>query len=71
MSKSRASIERAQEAESKKKRRVHGRYYVAEPRVMDGGEMPTMSEWIEEQAEKNNMNIAAKERGPNIIQGKK
>lgn len=49
-SKSRAAIERAQDAASKKKKPASGLYFVAEPRVMDGGDMPTKAEWLEEQA---------------------
>jgi hypothetical protein len=71
VSKSRAAIERAQEAESKKKKRIYGRYYVAEPRVIDGGEFPTMQEWLKEQEEKRGPVIDRRPSGPNIIQGKK
>jgi hypothetical protein len=72
-SKSRAAIERAQEAESKKKSKSHGKYYIAEPRVMDGGEMPTREEWLKEQEVKSG---AVRERrppsrDPQILQGKK
>lgn len=71
VSKSRAAIERAQEADSKKKNKTHGRYFVAEPRVMDGGEMPTRDEWLEEQ---NNKKGAVRERpmrdGGHVLQGK-
>ena len=69
ISKSRAAIERAQEADSKKKSKSHGRYFIAEPRVMDGGEMPTRDEWLEEQERKKG---TAKERfrEPQILQGK-
>jgi hypothetical protein len=73
VSKSRAAIERAQEAEGKKKNKAHGRYFIAEPRVMDGGEMPTRKEWLEEQEQKRGA-IAQKPfspREPHIIQGKK
>lgn len=52
ISKSRAAIERAQESASKKKTTVHGRYFIAEPVVTDGGAMPTRDEWLEEQARK-------------------
>ncbi len=72
VSKSRAAIERASEKESKKKSRTHGLYYIVEPRLMDGGEMPTRQEWLEEQEKKN----AEPERRrpskePHILQGKK
>lgn len=73
VSKSKAAIERAQEAESKKKSKSFGRYFTAEPRIMDGGEMPTREEWLEEQQRKN---AAPARRPPGrgdgpILQGKK
>jgi len=52
-SKSRAAIERAQDSASNKKS-VPGRYFIAEPKVIDGGDFPTMAEWLAEQAEKSN-----------------
>lgn len=72
VSKSRAAIERAQEAEGKKKNKTHGRYFIAEPRVMDGGEMPTRDEWLEEQEQKRGA-VAERARQPrerHILQGK-
>jgi hypothetical protein len=71
VSKSRAAIERAQEADNKKKKTTPGKYYVAEPRVMDGGEMPTRQEWMDEQARKQGFKIPDSDRRPNIVQGKK
>lgn len=53
VSKSRAAIERAQESASKNKKSVPGRYFVAEPKIIDGGDWPTRSEWLEEQALKS------------------
>ena len=72
VSKSRAAIERAQEADGKKKKKTPGRYFVAEPRVMDGGELPTRDEWLEEQ-EKKNAGIRERPapREPHVLQGKK
>lgn len=71
ISKSRASIERAQEADSKKKSKSYGRYFVAEPRLMDGDEMPTREEWLQEQENKKG---AVRERRaprePHILQGR-
>jgi hypothetical protein len=74
-SKSRAAIERAQESDSKKKSNAKGRYYVAEPRVMDGGEFPTRDEWLREEAAKTGQ---VKERprhnnsdGGQVLQGRK
>ena len=52
VSKSRAAIERAQEKANKSKTPVHGRYFIAEPRVIGGGDLPTKEEWIEEQSAK-------------------
>lgn len=69
VSKSRAAIERAQEADGKKKNKSHGRYFVAEPRVMDGGEMPTKEEWLDEQSAKRG-DAPAPPRERQILQGK-
>jgi len=71
VSKSRAAIERAQEADNKKKKSTPGKYYIAEPRVMDGGEMPTRAEWVEEQQRKQGFKIPDGDRRPNIVQGKR
>lgn len=76
ISKSRAAIERSQNSASGKKE-VPGRYYVAKPVVMDGGEFPTKDEWIKEQeskAPKDSMSTkfgSNNKRNKNIIQGKK
>lgn len=72
VSKSRAAIERAQEADGKKKSKSYGRYFVAEPRVMDGGEMPTRDEWLEEQERKKGVikERAREPREAHILQGK-
>ena len=56
ISKSRAAIERAQEKAGKAKTTVHGRYFIAEPKVQGGGDFPTREEWLEEQAKKRNVN---------------
>lgn len=66
-------MERAQEADGKKKSKAYGKYYVTEPRVMDGGDMPTRDEWLEEQEQKKGTvkerRVAPRE--PHILQGKK
>lgn len=50
-SKSRAAIERAQENAGKgNKKAVPGRYFIAQPVVIDGGDFPTRDEWLDEQA---------------------
>jgi hypothetical protein len=50
ISKSRAAIEQAQEdARSNNNKGIPGRYYVAEPVLVEGDEMPTRAEWLEEQ----------------------
>lgn len=71
-SKSRAAIERAQEADNKKKSKQFGKYYIAEPRVMDGGELPTRDEWLQE--EENKKGVVKRRpppsREPHILQGK-
>ena len=53
-SKSRAAIERAQESAGKKKTKSYGQYFIAEPVITDGGDMPTRSDWLKEQDRKNN-----------------
>ena len=71
-SKSRAATERAQEADGKKKSKSYGKYYIVEPRVMDGGDMPTREEWIAEQESKNGLSkVQRRNDGPTILQGKK
>ena len=52
VSKSRAAVERAQESAGKQKKNVPGRYFIAEPRLIYGEEMPTRAEWVEEQSKK-------------------
>lgn len=77
ISKSRAAVERAQEASTKgSKKAVPGRYFVTEPKVIDGGEFPTRDEWLEEQAAKNKQaapvtKFGAVAKGTNIVQGRK
>lgn len=51
-SKSRAAIERREEADQKSKNQLYGVYYYAVPRTMDGGPLPTLAEWLEEKAAK-------------------
>jgi hypothetical protein len=71
-SKSRAAIERAQETDSKKKSKSYGKYYIVEPKIMDGGEMPTREEWIGEQNKKNGaVRVDHRSDGPRIMQGRK
>lgn len=53
ISKSRAAIERAQEKASKAKTTVHGRYFIAKPVVVGGGDFPNRAEWLEEQSRKS------------------
>jgi hypothetical protein len=74
VSKSRAAIERAQESASKNNKPSPGRYFIAEPRVMDGGELPTRDEWLDEQAAKSAVKPVSKFASSNngqIIQGRK
>jgi hypothetical protein len=71
VSKSKASIERAQEANAKKKSKSYGIYFTVEPRLMDGEEMPTRDEWLEEQAAKQgNVQQRPIREEPHILQGK-
>ena len=71
VSKSRAAIERAEEKASKKKGNSYGRYFTAKPRVIDGGEMPTRDEWLQQEMAKQGKNIDNRPDGPRVIQGKK
>ena len=70
VSKSRAAIERAQDSAGKNKKPIPGRYFLAEPRVMDGGDLPTREEWLAEQAKKNGFNVSPPSEA-NIVQGRK
>jgi len=76
ISKSRAAVERAQDASNKNnKKSVPGRYFVAEPKVIDGGELPTRKEWMEEQEKKADSPVVTKFGSApingNILQGRK
>jgi hypothetical protein len=74
VSTSRAAIERAQQSGSKNKKPTPGRYFIAEPRVMDGGEMPTRDEWLAEEANKNNIKPVSnfsEEANVQVLQGRK
>jgi len=72
VSKSRAAVERASEADSKKKTKSHGLYFIAEPRTMDEGDMPTRDEWLKEQQDKKGK-PQPQRSGPEpaFVQGKK
>jgi hypothetical protein len=53
VSKSRAAIERREEAATGKGKKVPpGTFYYAVPRTIDGDPLPTMEEWLIEKAEK-------------------
>lgn len=77
VSKSRAAIERAQDAAGAKgKKSVPGRYFIAEPRLIDGDDMPTREEWVEEQSRKNgDRSVSTKFGSSNdrqqVVQGRK
>lgn len=74
ISKSRAAVERAQEKAGKSKNVVHGRYFIAEPKIMDGGDWPTREEWLEEQARKSGILkpvTGFEDSVPSIVQGRK
>lgn len=74
VSKSKAAIDRAQEKANKGKTTVHGRYFVAKPQVVDGGDFPTRGEWLEEQARKSgkkNPQVVSSNRETKVIQGRK
>lgn len=59
ISKSKAAVDRAEEAESKKKTKVHGKVFYPVPVVIDGGALPTLEEFQEEQRQ-----LRMRERGP-------
>jgi hypothetical protein len=74
VSKSRAAIERAQESSTKNKKSTFGRYFIAEPRIMDGGDFPTREEWITELKIKSGeipVNISDDNNSQQILQGRK
>jgi len=71
ISKSRAAVDRAQEAQSKKKKSTPGLYFIPVPKIMDGGPMPTREEWLEEQERKQGFNVSSGDSRGNILQGKK
>lgn len=50
VSRSRAAVERAQAADSKRKAKGEGVYYVPVPKGLGGKPMPTFEEWAEEQS---------------------
>lgn len=52
VSKSRRAIDAKEAQDSKSKDPHHGRYYYAVPRVIDGGALPTMEEWVKEKKAK-------------------
>lgn len=51
-----AALERRQEKDSNSKKKTHGRRYALIPRSKDGGPLPTMQEYFEEQARKKGRN---------------
>jgi hypothetical protein len=62
VSKSRAAIDRREDADRAKNKDgkgLEGRYYYAVPRVIDGGALPTLEEWIAEKEAKKGL-----DRGP-------
>jgi hypothetical protein len=54
-SNSAAALERRQERDSKGNSKNFGRRYSLVPRTKDGGPMPTMQEWLEEQQRKQGL----------------
>lgn len=74
ISKSRAAIQRAEESAGKNKKPTPGRYFIAEPRVMDGGDLPTREEWLVERAKRAGSKANKFGEGnntSNIVQGRK
>tara|TARA_R110000822_G_scaffold92458_1_gene213282 strand:+ start:3498 stop:3905 length:408 start_codon:yes stop_codon:yes gene_type:complete len=71
VSKSRAAIDRAQTKAGKSKNPTPGQYFIAEPRVMDGGEMPTRDEWVLEQKKKSpTVSPVASDDKVRVVQGR-
>lgn len=54
-SKSRAVLDRAEEKESQSKTKSYGKSFYPIPRTKDGGPLPTLEEWLEEQAKRKEM----------------
>lgn len=52
VSKSRAALDRREAQEAKSKDPNYGVYYYAVPKVIDGGPLPTLQEWLDEKAAK-------------------
>lgn len=74
ISRSRAAIDKAQEKANSAKNPGHGRYFIAKPRAIGGGELPNRAEWLEEQARKSGKNKPQPRRNgdePHILKGRK
>lgn len=54
-SKSKAALDRAEEQASKSKAKNHGKILYAVPKTIDGGPLPTLEEFLEDQAVKRKM----------------
>lgn len=63
-SKSRAVLDRAEEREMNSKTKSYGKSFYPIPRSKDGGPLPTLEEWMEEQAARKAAEAQAKANKP-------
>lgn len=54
ISKSRAAVDRAEEKQSKAKTKVYGKVFYPKPVTVDGGPLPTLEEFLEQEKGKAN-----------------
>lgn len=57
VSKSKAALDRAEEKASNSKQKTYGKIFYPVPKTVDGGPLPTLEEWLEEQRRKNAMKV--------------
>lgn len=55
ISRSKQALDQREEADAKSKNKNHGRVHYPIPVAVDGGPLPTLEEWLDEQAEKRAM----------------
>lgn len=68
-SKSKAALDRAEESAQKGNAKNFGKVFYVVPETIDGGPLPTLQDWLEEEAEKRsrttgNFRVAAAQRVP-------
>lgn len=57
VSKSKAALDRAEEKASNSKQKTYGKIFYPVPKTVDGGPLPTLDDWLEEQRTKNAMKV--------------